>query len=106
MSFRVSLLRSVLLLAVVARPVAAGAATHVVTIEGMKFEPATLRVKMGDQVVWRNKDLVPHTATAEGKFDSKGIGAGKSWAWTAATRGQVDYVCTYHPGMKGSVVVE
>jgi len=32
---------------------------HVVTIENMKFEPATLKVKRGDVVVWSNKDLFP-----------------------------------------------
>ncbi|AMO25018.1 hypothetical protein GCM10027034_05540 [Ramlibacter solisilvae] len=102
----VSALRSLLVLVALAGPMTASAATHVVTMEGMKFEPATLRVKTGDQVVWRNKDLVPHTATAAGKFDSGQVGAGKSWSWKAAARGQHDYVCTYHPGMKGSVVVE
>jgi plastocyanin len=99
--------RNLLVLAALAGPVVAGAAaTHVVTIEGMKFEPATVRVKMGDQVVWQNKDLVPHTATAADKFDSGQIAGGKSWSWTAIARGQTEYVCTYHPGMKGSVVVE
>jgi plastocyanin len=101
-----SALRKLLVLAALAGPVVAGAATHVVTIEGMKFEPAAVRVKMGDQVIWRNKDLVPHTATAADKFDSGQIAAGKSWRWTATARGQTEYVCTYHPGMKGSVVVE
>jgi plastocyanin len=100
-----SVLRSLLVLAALG-PVAAGAATHVVVIEGMKFEPATVRVKVGDQVIWRNKDLVPHTATATEKFDSGQIAGGKDWTWTAASRGQTDYICTYHPGMKGSVVVE
>lgn len=99
-------IRNLVVVVALAGPVAAGAATHAVTIEAMKFEPATLRVKAGDQVVWRNKDLVPHTATAERKFDSREIAAGKSWTWTAQAPGQMDYICTYHPGMKGKVVVE
>jgi plastocyanin len=85
---------------------AASAATHVVTIEGMKFQPATLTVKRGDTVTWKNNDLVPHTATAAGKFDSTNIAAGKSWSWKAAAPGQYDYVCIYHPGMKGSLTVK
>jgi len=99
-------LRNVFAIAMLVAPVVACAATHVVTVEGMKFEPATVHVKMGDSVVWRNNDLVPHTVTAEGKFDSGQIAAGKSWTWTAKARGQNNYVCTYHPEMKGSVVVE
>ena len=87
-------------------PVVASAENHVVTIEGMKNQPATLEVKRGDKVVWQNKDLVPHTVTAAGKFDSREIAPGKSWSWTATSPGQYDYVCTYHPGMKGSVIVK
>ena len=85
---------------------AAQAATHAVTIEGMVFRPATLTVKAGDVVTWTNKDLVPHTVTAPGRFDSQQVDAGKSWTWTARAKGRIDYVCTYHPGMQGTVVVE
>jgi plastocyanin len=99
--------RSVCALAMLALPVAAGAATtHTVTMEGMQFQPATLTVKRGDKVIWRNKDIVPHTATAPGKFDSKGIAGGASWSWTAKTKGRYDYVCTYHPGMKATLTVD
>ncbi|TFZ07605.1 cupredoxin domain-containing protein [Ramlibacter humi] len=89
-----------------ALPLLAAAATHTVTIENMKFQPEALQVKKGDQVIWLNKDLVPHTATAAGKFDSGAIASGKSWRWTAKSAGTVAYVCTYHPGMKGSVTVK
>ena len=87
-------------------PGLAAAAKHVVTIEGMAFQPATLQVKPGDQVVWRNKDVVPHTATAQGRFDSGAIAPGKSWTWTVRGKGAQAYLCTYHPGMKGTVAIE
>lgn len=87
-------------------PWSALAGTHVVTIEGMKFEPAVITVKQGDKVTWQNRDMVPHTATAAGRFDSREIAAGKAWSWTAKAHGRHDYVCTYHLGMKGAVVVE
>ena len=89
-----------------ALPGLAAAATHTVTVDGMKFAPATLAVKKGDKVVWRNKYVVPHTATAAGRFDSGQIATGRSWTWTASSPGRIEYVCTYHPGMKGTVVVE
>src|SRR4051812_41410042 len=87
-------------------PIVAAAETHVVTIEGMKFAPATLQVKRGDKIVWRNKDVVPHTATAATRFDSGEIRAGGSWTWVAGVAGRHEYVCTYHPGMKAAVVVQ
>jgi plastocyanin len=93
-------------LALLAMPALAGAATQTVTIEGMKFQPESVTVKPGDTVVWQNKDVVPHTATATGKFDSKNLDGGQSWTWTAGAKGRYDYVCTYHPGMKGTVMVE
>jgi plastocyanin len=89
-----------------ALPVAAAAATHTVTIEGMKFAPETLTVKKGDRVVWKNKDVVPHTATAKGAFDSRSIAAGKSWSYVARKPGRHGYVCTFHPGMKATLVVQ
>ena len=87
-------------------PAFAAADTHVVTIEDMAFRPATVRVKPGDKVVWHNKDLVPHTATAAGSFDSGAIAPGKSWTWTASGKGSRGYVCIYHLGMKAIVEVE
>ena len=98
------LLRAACVLAVAA-PLAAAAAEHTVTIEGMKFQPASLVVQRGDKVTWVNKDVVPHTATAKGLFDSGEIAHGAKWTWTAAKAGGVGYVCTYHPGMKAQVTV-
>ena len=90
----------------VALPFAAAAATHTVTIEGMKFVPETLTVKRGDRIVWNNKDVVPHTATAAGAFDSRSIGSGRSWSFVAGRPGRHAYVCTFHPGMKATLVVQ
>ena len=98
-------MRRLLAIALLA-PGLALAATHTVTIEGMKFEPATLTVKRGDRIVWQNKDVVPHTATAAGVFDSGSIAPGKSWSTTAARAGTQPYVCRFHPGMKAEVVVQ
>lgn len=80
-------------------------ATHTVTMEGMVFKPMTLTIRPGDTVVWVNKDIVEHTATAKGSFDSKMVAAGKSWKRTFKTAGSFDYVCTYHPTMTGKLVV-
>jgi plastocyanin len=87
-------------------PVVVAAETHTVAIDGMKFQPETVIVKPGDTVVWRNSDVVPHTATAAKRFDSGRIAAGASWSWTAKGKGRLEYVCTYHPGMKAAVVVQ
>jgi plastocyanin len=79
---------------------------HTITIENMKFDPENLTVARGERVVWVNKDFFPHTATARGNaFDSKEIGAGASWEYVAETAGEYAYGCTFHPPMKGRLVV-
>lgn len=79
---------------------------RVVAIDGMRFVPATLAVAPGDRVVWVNKDLVPHTVTArDGRFDSKTIAAGASFAWTASGSGHVEYACLYHPTMVATLAL-
>jgi plastocyanin len=82
-------------------------AVHTVVIEGMLFIPATLKVKVGDTVIWKNKDAFPHTATSEARgFDSKPIVADASWKFVATRRGTFAYVCTLHQTMKGTLTVE
>lgn len=83
--------------------------THQVVIEGMKFSPAELRINPGDRVVFQNRDLLPHTATAKdsGTFDSGLIKAGESWSIQVAGLPQtIRYLCLYHPTMEGRLIVE
>ena len=93
------------LLLMLAAPASAPAETHTVLIDGMQFRPATLVVRRGDTVVWHNQDLVPHTVTVVGGFDSGHIDPGGQWRWTVGGEGRIDYVCTYHPGMKGALTL-
>lgn len=90
----------------VAGPAAAAPPAHTVTIENMLFTPQTLTVKRGERVVWVNKDLFPHTATAPGVFDSKSIAPNTSWTHVAERAGRHGYLCTLHPTMKATLVVE
>jgi len=77
-----------------------------VLIDGTAYAPATITVKRGATVSFVNKDPFPHTVTAPGKFDSKDIAAGKTWKYKAAKAGTFDYICTLHPNMKGTLVVQ
>ena len=84
----------------------AAAQTHTVVIEGFKFNPPTLTLHRGDRIVWRNKDLVPHTATSHGLFDSRSVAPGSSWTCVAGKAGTLPYVCTFHPTMQASLRLE
>ncbi|QQJ99253.1 cupredoxin domain-containing protein [Burkholderia ambifaria] len=92
-------------LAFVAADVVA-ATTHRITIEGMRFNPASVTVARGDTIVWVNKDLVAHTATAAGLFDSHEIRPDASWTYVANTPGRHAYICTFHPTMKATLTVK
>lgn len=81
--------------------------THTVIIEEMRFQPEHLTVTRGDTIRWVNKDVVPHTATSgAGRFDSQTIKTAESWTFTANTRGEFPYVCTFHPTMKAMLNVK
>ena len=88
-----------------ARRSLAAPAVHTVAIDGFAYKPAELTVARGDAVVWRNDDPVPHTVTAKGAFDSGSIAAGGSWKYVAKKPGRYAYRCTFHPIMKGTLVV-
>lgn len=107
MKLRMAALWAALLLAGPAAEAAAAPAVHTVVIEGMRFIPASLTVKPGDTVVWRNRDPFPHTATADaaGGPASPAIAAGGSWRFKAARRGSYPYLCTLHRTMKAVLVV-
>jgi plastocyanin len=80
--------------------------THIVTMENMKFEPQSLTVRRGDRVVWVNKDLFPHTATANShQFDSGNIAPQASWTYVTSQDGTFEYSCVFHPTMKATLIV-
>jgi len=94
-------------------PQSANAATKVVTvlIRDFKFEPATVTVHEGDTVEWKNEDSVPHTATenADAKkpaFDSGYLQTGAAWRYVVQKKGTYNYICTLHPYMQGTLIVQ
>ncbi|NPV70069.1 MAG: cupredoxin family copper-binding protein [Firmicutes bacterium] len=78
---------------------------NVVIIEKSKFQPATLTIHKGETVTWVNEDQAPHTATGKG-FNSGNLAKGGVFKHTFTESGTFDYICTYHPSMKGQVVVK
>jgi len=76
--------------------------THQVSIEGFAFVPADLNVTVGDLVVFTNKDSAPHTATAPG-FETGRLRRGDAVGVTISSAGEHDYICKFHPNMKGVI---
>lgn len=74
------------------------------------FEPGEVTVATGGTVVWTNEDGVAHTVTKESgpgeDFDSGDLEAGGTFEVAFDQSGTVEYLCTIHSGMAGTVVVE
>jgi len=50
-------------------PAAAAPRTYTVVVDKMKFGPLPQQVRKGDVIIWDNRDMFRHSATAKGKFD-------------------------------------
>jgi len=91
----------------VLRPNRAEAAQHKVRIQSMQFSPNTLVIKAGDSVVFENRDVMEHTATAkDDSWDTGNLRKGKSAVITFETKGEFPYICRWHGGMRGKIRVE
>lgn len=108
-SLRAALLAAVLLAAgtVFGPQGAASAQTGGVSIHNIAYNPATIRVGVGDQVRWVNDDPAPHTVTSEvyGQFSSGAIEPGGSFFETFDTAGAYPYFCVVHPRLMRGVVL-
>ncbi len=96
-----------LLLAATLFSTPARAQEHVVEIRDFTFSPSNLTVNVGDTVTWTNAGPSPHSATAsDGSFDSGNLNPGQSYTFTFHTPGTYPYVCQYHAGMHGTIIVQ
>lgn len=79
-----------------------------VKIQLFKFLPETIEISIGQTIEWVNNDLTPHTVTSQGtgELNSGSIDAGASWRHTFTKAGSFPYYCTFHPEMKGMVIVK
>lgn len=94
-----------LLLAFLSSPSGAQAKVHTVVIDKMVFGPPPAGVRVGDVVVWVNKDIFRHTATARDDSFDVDIAAGASARTVIRRAGMLKYFCRYHPGMIGQMMV-
>lgn len=73
----------------------------------LEFEPEDITVKTGATILWTNNENVPHNVVAKegAEFTSEIFGEGGTYEHTAEQAGEIDYVCTLHPGMDGTITV-
>ena len=84
----------------------AAAPSNQITIKDFMFAPASLTIKAGTTVTWLNEDEEPHTVVSAGLFRSKAIDTKESFAFKFDKPGEYHFVCTIHPQMSGTVIVQ
>src|SRR3546814_17643895 len=88
-------------LAMAAAPLLGGAATasrvHSIVIDKMAFGAVPPDVRVGDTILWINKDLFRHTATARDGSFNVDLPAGKSGRTMLRRTGTIRFYCVNHP---------
>ena len=90
----------------VAPSAAAAPRTYVVVIDKVKFGPIPAVLHKGDTIVWVNKDIVRHSATAANRSFDVDLQAGAKGKTVLKTSGTIPFACRYHPGMRGVLQVK
>ena len=95
----------------------------VINLSSLMFNPSTSTVKVGETVTWRNDEPITHTVTsgrfmgidkttglrssqkADGMFNAKLDGKGKTFSFTFTKPGTYTYYCDIHQGMNATITV-
>lgn len=78
--------------------------TAVVNVDKLAFGVVPTNLRVGDSVIWANRDVFRHSATAKGHFDVD-LPPGARRRMLLTKTGAFAFTCKYHPGMKGVLEV-
>jgi plastocyanin len=78
-----------------------------ISAKDFMFSPTSITVKAGSTVTWTNLDDEPHTVFSDaGLFRSSALDTKDSFSYKFDKPGTYHYLCTIHPRMMGTIVVE
>jgi plastocyanin len=81
--------------------------TAQISIKDFMFAPNSLTIKAGSTVRWANQDNEPHTVVSDtGLFKSGAMDTGENFTYTFDKPGTYHFICSIHPQMVGTIVVE
>ena len=72
----------------------------------LKFGPLPGGLRKGDAIVWVNRDILKHSATAADHSFDADLPAGSKIRTVIRHSGAIPFVCRYHPGMRGTLQVK
>ena len=80
--------------------------TYTVVMDKLKFGPLPTQLHKGDTIVWVNKDMLRHTATATDHSFDVDLMPGKAGKTVLTKTGAITFICRYHPNMRGVLQVK
>lgn len=87
----------------------AHAAGHAITMANYAFSPASETISVGDSITWTNTDQAPHNVTTTSgpvSIQSPTLNTGQSWTYTFTNPGSYSYICSIHPDMRATLLVQ
>lgn len=79
---------------------------HEVEIRSFEYLPAVVQVRIGDTIRWTNKDIAPHTATAdEFGWETETLERNDTASIEVVEAMELSYFCAFHPHMKGQIEI-
>jgi len=87
-------------------PASAAPRIHQVVIDKMKFGAVPADLRVGDRILWVNKDIFRHTATAKDRSFDVDLQPGTSGMSVVRKTGAISVICRYHPGMRAMLKVK
>jgi plastocyanin len=80
-------------------------ADYTVVVTKMQFGPLPSELHVGDSITWKNDDIFRHSATAKDESFDVDLPAKQDVAMPLETAGEWAFVCKFHPGMTGTLIV-
>lgn len=80
-------------------------ADDVVEVRDFEFAPKSFTTSPGERVEWENTGEQIHNVKGDGFF-SRAMNPGERYSFTFRKPGEYDYLCTLHPQMRGTIVVD
>ena len=91
---------------VVTPPVPSPGANEV-WMQNTTFVPSQKTISVGTTITWTNKDTADHDVSSNtGVFSSPTMGKNATFSYTFNTKGTYNYVCVFHSGMTGTIIVQ
>ena len=78
---------------------------YTVVINNMDYASPPANLKVGDTILWVNRDTVLHSVTArDHSFDIR-LNPGQSAKMVLDKAGKIPFICQFHPTMRGTLTV-